>query len=526
MSALPLMATLAMAEARLRLRRLSTVLVLLLVIAISWRMIPDPAAASHLSFLTVHRAQVAYTSAALAMGSAKMAAILFGLAGFYLVRGRAAEDLRSGIGSVIAATPAGNAMLLASRWLGGVAYLATLGLALMLTVLLCHLLRGSGPVELLVYLQTYLTMLLPVLCFSTSCALLCDSHARLMGKTGDVLFFILWAAQFPIADSFFRTNPTEFSAWMLVDFTGLSASALTLAAALQIPVSAISKGFTVFDPSLAPVILPAHLWSWQMTAMRIGAALVAGLPLLLAALLFHRYSPDRIQAASARTRRSPLAMLNGALLPLSRLARPLFGLAARLPGLAGQVCADVALALMAAPAAIALAIAANIAALVSSGPVLALVLTIACTGWGLLVSDVSVRDHSAANEELTGTVPGGADRRYLRQLLAAGALGLLLMGVAALRLSVDEPLRALALVAGIASFSALATLFGRAARSGRLFMALFLFWVYVSASISDVALLDAFGINGVATAGSVLLQAVVAAVATAAGVVYNRYHAR
>src|SRR4051812_40822236 len=137
MAVLPIMATLALAEARLRLRRLSTVLVLLAIIVISWRMIPDPRAASHLSFLTVHHAQVAYTSAALAMGSAKMAAILFGLAGFYLVRGRAAEDLRSGIGSVIAATGTGNTMLQASRWLGGVAYLATLAVALMLTVLLC-----------------------------------------------------------------------------------------------------------------------------------------------------------------------------------------------------------------------------------------------------------------------------------------------------------------------------------------------------------------------------------------------------
>jgi hypothetical protein len=526
MTALPLMATLALAEARLRLRRLSTVLVLLVVIAISWRMIPDPRAASHLSFLTVHHAQVAYTSAALAMGSAKMAAILFGLAGFYLVRGRAAEDLRSGIGSVIGATPTGNGLLLASRWLGGVAYLATLGLALMLTVLLCHLLRGSGPLQLTVYLQTYLTMLLPVLCFSTSCALLCDSHAHLMGKTGDILFFFLWAAQFPIADSYFQTNPTVLSAWMLIDFTGLSASSLTLAGALQIPVSAISKGFTTFDSALAPVVLPAYLWSWQVSAMRIGAALLSMLPLLLAALLFHRYSPDRVRTSSARLRRTPLAILNGWLQPLARVARPLFALSARLPGVAGQVCADIALTLMAAPSAIALAIAFNVAALATGGPVLALVLTLACACWGILVSDLSVRDHKAANEDLTGAVPGGPERRYLRQLLAAIALGLLFMGIGAVRLGLEEPLRALALLAGIASCSALATLFGRTARTGRLFMALFLFWLYVASSISDVALLDAFGINGAANGGSVLLQVLLASVATAAGVVYNRYQAR
>lgn len=526
MSVVPIVASLAVAEARLRLRRLSTVLVLLVVIAITWRMIPDPNAASHLSFLTAGHAQVAYTSAALAVGSAKMAAILFGLAGFYLVRGRAAQDLRSGIGSVIAATPAGNGLLLASRWLGGVAYLATLALALMLTVLLCHLLRGSGPVQLTVYLQTYLTMLLPVLCFSTSCALLCDSHARLMGKTGDILFFLLWAAQFPIADSFFKTNPTGLSAWMLIDFTGLSAAGLTLAGALQIPVGAISKGFTTFDPGLAPVVLPAYLWSLPMTAIRAGSALLSLLPLLLAALLFHRYCPDRVKASSARQRRTPLAILNAGLRPVARLASPLFGLSARLPGLAGQVCADIALSLTSAPVALALALAASVAALLASGPLLALATTAACACWGILVSDLSVRDYSAATEELSGAVVGGTDAHYLRQLLAAGALGLLFMGVAAVRLAIDEPLRALALLAGIASCSALATLFGRVARSARLFMALFLFWLYISNSARDVALLDVFGINGAANAGSMLLQVAIAAVATAAGVVYNRHHAR
>jgi hypothetical protein len=40
---------------------------------------------------------VLYTSSALALGSASMASLLFGLAGFYLLRGRMAEDLRSGL---------------------------------------------------------------------------------------------------------------------------------------------------------------------------------------------------------------------------------------------------------------------------------------------------------------------------------------------------------------------------------------------------------------------------------------------
>jgi hypothetical protein len=521
-----LMASLALAESRLRLRRLSTVLVLLAVIILSWSMIPDPQGSSQLSILTVARAQVAYTSAALAMGSAKLAAIVFGLAGFYLVRGRAAEDLRSGIGSVIGASHASNGLLLASRWLGGLMYLGALALALMLTVLLCHLMRGSGPVQLLVYLQTYVAMLLPLLCFTVSCAILCDSHARLMGKTGDILFFLLWIAQFPIADNFLRTNPSEMSAWMLVDFSGLSVSAMSVAGALSMPVKAISKGFTRFDPALVQVVLPATVWTLEMIALRAATLLAAMLPLLPALLLFHRYSPDKVKASNARRRRTPLALLNSALRPLSRLAQPLLRLSARLPGLAGQVCADVALCLVAAPAAIALAIVANMAALVASGPVLALVLTAACACWGILASELSVRDYNASIEDLSGAVPGGSGRRTLRHILSAALLGLLFMGMVALRWSVEEPLRALALLAGIASFSALATLCGSTARTSRLFMALFLFWLYVANGVADVPLLDAFGASGAANTGSVLAQCMVAVVACMAAVVYNRHQLR
>lgn len=526
MPPLSIVMALALAETRLRLRRLSTLIVLLVVVAISWKMIPDPRGAGHLSFLTAGHAAVAYTSAALAMGSAKMAAILFGLAGFFLLRGRSAQDLRIDLGGVISASPAGNGLLLASRWLGGVAYLSVLALALLLTVLCCHLLRGSGVPDLLVYVQTYVAMLLPLVCFCASCAILCDSHAGLMGKAGDMLFFVMWIAQFPIADSYLRTNPTAVSAWMLIDLSGLTTAAMGIAAAVQMPVTAISKGFTSFDPSLAMVTLPAQLWTWPMAAMRFGALALSLLPLLLAILLFHRYSPDRVRAAAQRARRTPLAVLNDWLRPLARWVQPVLPWAARLPGLAGQALADVALAMMSAPAAIAAAIGVNLAALLANGPVLALAATAACAAWGILLSDVSVRDHQAANEDLGGVVPGGAERRVLRQLLAGLVLGLLFFGVIALRWSVAEPMRVVVLLAGIASGSALATLLGRTVRTGRLFMAAFLFWLYVSTGAPDVAMLDAMGIQGAATSATILVQLALAAMASVAAVVYNRYHAR
>ena len=134
---------LAANEVRLRLRRLSTLAAVLAVVAVTWAMISDFRTGR--SLMVVHDARVLYTSSALALGSATMGSLLFSLAGFYLARGRTGEDLRSGIGGVIGATPAGDALLVASRWLGAVGWLVLLLGAFMLTTLVCHLLRGEGP---------------------------------------------------------------------------------------------------------------------------------------------------------------------------------------------------------------------------------------------------------------------------------------------------------------------------------------------------------------------------------------------
>ena len=54
--------------------------------------------------------------------------------------------------------------------------------AFMLTMLALHALRGDGPPEPLVYLQTHALLLLPMVFFAAGCAILFDSWAPLMGK--------------------------------------------------------------------------------------------------------------------------------------------------------------------------------------------------------------------------------------------------------------------------------------------------------------------------------------------------------
>ncbi|MDQ1829449.1 hypothetical protein [Massilia scottii] len=286
------LATLALAEVRLRMRRASTMAALLTVVALSWAMIADPAGGEALPVFD--KARVLYTSSEPALG-----AVLFGLGGFYLVRGRMSEDLRSGIGGVIGATPVGSGVFLAGRWLGCVAYLGALVAAFMLTMLVLHALRGDGPIEPLVYLQTYVLLLLPMVFFAASCAILFDSWAPLMGKGGDLLFFVLWVAQLVLMT---QGTSSALPALMVFDFSGLAVAV----AAVQGFVSGadFSIGSSRFDPAVAPVTLPSLLWSARMMALRGASSLITILPLLPAWWLFHRYSPDRVKPGRARVRRS------------------------------------------------------------------------------------------------------------------------------------------------------------------------------------------------------------------------------
>ena len=502
-------------EVRLRMRRLSTLVALLAVVAISWAMIPDPSSGT--AFMAVDNARILYTSASLSLGSAMMGGLLFGLGGFYLVRGRIGEDIRSGTGSVIAATGVGNALFLYGRWLGGVVYLLALILAFMGAILVCHALRGDGPIELLVYLQTYALLLLPMVFFAVSCAILFDSFAPLMGKGGDILYFVWWSAQLSLSPlTALHKLPSDVL--LLFDFNGMAMAWSSLGAHFDL--KNMSVGASEFDPALATVTLPAAFWSAKVILMRCASALLALLLVLPASFLFHRFSPDRVKLAASK-RRSPLALINQWLRPLSKLVQPLFRLAAAIPGFWGQVVADVALTLAASPAAIAAVIVAVAASLLGNLPTLG-PLTMACVAfWGVLVADLSTRDYQAGIEDMTGALRGGIVQRYARQLAATGLLGFLFMGVVAVRWSLHDPLRAGALVVGIVSLSALATLFGRCSRTPRLFMALFLFGLYVAVNAIRVPMIDVVGFNGVANAGTVLTQLGIAIGAALVGYAYN-----
>ncbi|MGO4378238.1 hypothetical protein AB4Z19_08195 [Pseudoduganella sp. RAF19] len=503
-------------EVRMRLRRLSTLMVLLAVAVVCWSMIADPNSGQAL--IVVGHQRMLYTSETLAFGTGVLGSLTLSMASFYLVRGRTTQDLRTGMAGVIGASAIGNARLLFSRWAGGVAYLLLLLLAVLGSSIVLHLVRGEGPLMLSVYLESYFLMLMPAILFGASCAVLFDSIGWLMGRAGDVLYFFGWIGLIAVASQLDRGNAMKLP--MLFDFTGISVLMVSMRDLMN--TADLSIGNSGFDASLAPLVLPPGIWTMQAWIIRVGSMLTAMLPLIPAALVFHRYAPERVRVSAGSKRRSPLAMVDGWLKPVARLLHPVALLSLRAPGLAGDVLGELVLALRSAPSALVALVGIGAAAPFVAHSALPGVMVAGVACWGILVSGIAPRDAEAGMEALSLATPGGISRRYLRQWSTCVLLALPFALPVALRWVDAEPVRALAVLVGVLALSVAAVAMGSMARTGRLFLALFLFALFVAANATNIPALDFIGFNGVATVESIANLAKAGVVLLAAAYAWSR----
>jgi hypothetical protein len=484
-------------EIRVRTRRLSTLICLLVVILLSWSVVADPAKGQ--AMIVVAKQAVAYDSQTLAIGTGIWASFIFGLAAFYLARGRTREDLTYGVGNVLAATPISNLSLVVARWLGAMIFLSTLILALMGTMIVLQAVRGVGPIQPLVFLQTYTLLLLPTLALAAGIAVLCDSVKMLMGKGGDVLYFLCWVGQFATMPMQLAKKTTDISFIAFADISGIGTIATRLRQLFDTEKVAI--GGSKFDPNL-PALVIQDFWSTEMIVARIAAACVAVIPLLIAAAVFHRYAPDKVKGAvSGRKSTGGLwGWINRIIRPVTAVVTPLYSLGARLPRILGQLLAEIALTLSANPVLLLAMFGVVVAGIVAPTEKLGTVLAVAIGCWGILIADISARDHQSGTELMTAAVPGGMTGRFWLQSGVSIWLALLYVAPVLLRWLDAAPKQALALVVGILMLSAAAMMFGRLTRSGRPFLGLFLFGLYLAVEVKPIRWFDVVGFNGRADA--------------------------
>lgn len=513
---------LVLTEIRLRARRWTTLFALFLMVYVCWSMIVDPS--SGYAMLTINSRRTLYTSSALAIGSATLLGLLLLFAGFYLIRGRVGEDLRTGIGSLVAATPVSNRLFLISRWCGGVLYFMLLAYAGMATVMVLQLVRGEPGLEVLVFLQTYTLTFLPLACYVVSIAVLFDSVPWLMGKLGDLVFFILWVMQMSLLGEIVKPGSFGGSALFVFDFTGM----MTLIANLQTIVTTtnFSVGGSSFDAALEPLRLPSYAWGMKFVVLRFFSALFALIPLFMAFRFFHRYSPDRVKPSQSRQRRNPVQLLNDLLRPVAVFAKPIMRISVFVPGFLGQVVADVALSLLASPLLIILIVLFSILGFTTSGSNMTPLLAAVVVSWGVAIGEISTRDFQAGMESLTAVTKGGAIRRFIRQIACAFALALLLGGVVMFRIFSQDLLSGEVLLSGFVAGSLLACTAGSITKTSRLFLAFFLIWAYVASQARSFPLIDLFGFNHVANAATLSLLWEMSMVALMLGLAHTMWKSR
>ncbi|HKV73834.1 MAG TPA: hypothetical protein VJN95_04885 [Gemmatimonadales bacterium] len=506
-------------DLRLRWRRTSTIVTLLVMIVIAYGVVPDFHTGSTVMAIDGHRA--VYNSAALSIATAMFASFFLGLFGFYLVSNALRRDVETRTGYVIAATPIRNAEYLAGKFAGNVVFLATLLATYLTGVLVMHLLRGEASIEPWTYLSTYALLAGPALVFVSVLGLLFECLPPLAGRGGDVLYFFVWIAVLSMGA--IGADSGSFS-WKASALDVMGLGFLLGEMHRQGLPTTMAVGHTVFDPALAAVTI-------QPVAAGAGAflsrlvALLLPLPLLLLALAaFHRFDPVRVRAAAKQGGRGPLALLDRLFKPVTRLLLPIAAAGGRMRWrFGGQALADAAATFMLSP--VTLAALLVLAVLSLTTPLDGLrggVLPAMSVLLVLALADIPTRDRAAGTGPMLDSMPILRSTRVLWKLASAVLVALAFALVPLLRLAVAAPGSAVALLVGTLFTASLAISLGVLTGTPKTFAALFLFFLYLVINGGALPALDFAGWTGLATPAVTLGYFVATVLFASAAILWQR----
>src|SRR3954465_10671758 len=298
MNSLGRIAAIVRTDFLLRFRRVSTVVVFLLLSAFAYVWIPAPSTGRALIQINGQRA--IYNSGAIGMGTASLGMIFVGLFGFYVISNAIRRDVTTRCGVIAASTPMRSGEYLLGKFLGNLTFLATFVVGFMLSSMAMLVARGKARIEPLVFIEQYLLLTPPAIVFVSAVAVLFESIRWLSGKVGDVLYFFLWMTVIGLVVANEETKGAINWA-RCFDFTGFGFMIDQLQRTLQ--THSVSIGASDFDPTKPTVVFPGLSLTREWVVPRF-ISLVAPLALLpIAALFFHRFDPVRTGRASVRVHR-------------------------------------------------------------------------------------------------------------------------------------------------------------------------------------------------------------------------------
>jgi hypothetical protein len=494
------------ADFRIRFRRVSTVIVFLLLSAFAYVWIPAPSTGRTLIQINGQRA--IYNSGALGMGTASLGMIFVGLFGYYVISNAIRRDVVTRCGLIAASTPMRTGEYLFGKFLGNLAFLATFVCGFMLSSMVMLAVRGEARLEPLVFVEQYLLLTPPAIVFASAVAVLFESIPWLAGKFGDVVYFFLWSMVIGLVGA----NEATHGAinWLrCFDFTGFGFMIDQLQRTLH--TESVSIGASSFDPTKPTILFPGLTLTREWVLPRLISLLTPLLLLPLAGLFFHRFDPVRTQRVSGKGRRNWIGKIQNLFKPLSRRAVSLLMLPGRSGSFVGAIWTDAALTFTLFPLVfvvfVGLAIATSIAPLAGIMPFVFAALAI-------IVSDVSTRDARAGTTASVRSISRLRENYVWWKLGSACLLSLILCTVPLLRTIAHGSLAFTAMVGGILFVASTATALGVSTANPKTFIVGFLtFWYVVVNDNGKNPLLDFAGFYGRTTPATMFLYATISIVA-------------
>lgn len=485
-----------------RFRRLSTLVIFLLLSAFAYVWVPDPR--TGMTLMQIRGSRVLYNSAAIGMGTAMIAAIFVGLAGFYVISNAVKRDVMSRCGYVMASTTMRSSEYIAGKFLGNVLFLTLFMSGFMIASMIMQLVRGEAPLQPFVFATQYAILVPAIIIYVSALAIVFESIPWLAGRFGDVFYFFFWAGSLGVVGASVEQGQ-GWGRW--VDFNGLGFLFSFMKSRLD--ASHMSIGHTSYDMT-KPVFVFSGLYLDATTVLpRMVSTFAPFLLLPIALLFFHRFDPARTRAGGARSHRSWIARFNAIAKPLFR---PFIAASMR-----SQIVADAMLTFAAIPLAGVAFIAISIMTLASPTT-----LPIAFAVMAIFIADVASRDRQSGTTGLLYAAPKVRERFVIWKIASSMLVAGILLTVPIIRTALANPSALPALLIGIVFVAAAATSLGIISSNAKTFIVLFLsFWYVVINDKGVTKSLDFAGFFGTPLARvSVMYAAIAIVLAIAAQSVY------
>ena len=505
------------ADFLLRFRRLSTVIVFLLLSAFAYVWIPAPSTGRALIQINGHRA--IYNSGAIGMGTASLGMMFVGLFGYYVISNAIRRDIVSRCGVIAASTPMRSGEYLLGKFVGNLAFLTTFLGGFMLSSMAMLLVRGEARIEPLIFVQQYLLLTPAAIIFVSAVAVLFESIPFLSGKFGDVFYFFFWMAFMGMAIGA-SVSGGRMNWARCFDFSGFGFMIDQMTRTLQ--TDSVSIGASQFDPAKEPILFPGLRMQSEWIVPRIVSMLLPLAFLPLAGFFFHRFDPVKTRRTSDRAHHNWIGRFQSLFKPLSRRAVAMLMPLARGGSFFSATVADAVLTLTLFPLVLLVFVAITIATVFGANAEWLLPIAYAAVAIG--VSDLATRDSRAGTTAILYGAPRLRERFVWWKLASTLLLALLLL-LAPLSSAAAHGFAPLgALLIGIIFVAAAATSLGVITGNPKTFIVVFLsFWYVVVNDKGASPLLDFAGFYGSATGTTMMLYSTISAASIIAALIAHNY---